>query len=145
MSVDFEQQGPIAVIKINRPEARNAVNGDVARGIEEAIDQLEADDSIWVGILTGEPPVFCAGADLKEINAGNAAALATAKGGFAGFVQRERTKPPPRVASPGSSSVSGPSRSSRPWTDRRSPAARRSCWRPTSWWRPPRPPSASPR
>src|SRR5688572_214707 len=93
MSVDFEQRGPFAVIKINRPEARNAVNGAVATGIEEAIDRLEADDSIWVGILTGEPPVFCAGADLKEINSGNAGALATKKGGFAGFVQRERTKP----------------------------------------------------
>jgi enoyl-CoA hydratase len=93
MSVDFEQRGPFAVITINRPEARNAVNGDVAKGIEEAIDRLEEDDSIWVGILTGVPPVFCAGADLKEINAGNAGGLATAKGGFAGFVQRERTKP----------------------------------------------------
>ncbi len=93
MSVDFEKRGPFAVIKINRPEARNAVNADVAKGIEAAIDQIEADDSIWVGLLTGEPPVFCAGADLKEINAGNAAGLQTAKGGFAGFVQRERSKP----------------------------------------------------
>ncbi len=93
MSVDFEQRGPFAVITINRPEARNAVNGDVAKGIEEAIDKVEADDSIWVGVLTGVPPVFCAGADLKEINSGNAASLTTARGGFAGFVQRERTKP----------------------------------------------------
>src|SRR3546814_3439691 len=93
MSVDFEKRGPYAVIKINRPEARNAVNGAVANGIEEAIDQIEADDSIWVGIITGEPPVFCAGADLKEINSGNGAALSTKKGGFAGIVQRERTKP----------------------------------------------------
>jgi enoyl-CoA hydratase len=93
MSVDFETRGPFAVIKINRPEARNAVNAAVASGIEEAIDRIEADDSIWVGILTGEPPVFCAGADLKEINSGNAAGLVTAKGGFAGFVQRQRTKP----------------------------------------------------
>jgi enoyl-CoA hydratase len=93
MSVDFEQRGPFAVITINRPDARNAVNGDVAKGIEEAIDQIEADDATWVGILTGVPPVFCAGADLKEINSGNAGALATSKGGFAGFVQRERTKP----------------------------------------------------
>jgi enoyl-CoA hydratase len=93
MSVDFEQRGPFAVITINRPEARNAVNGDVAKGIEEAIDQIEADDATWVGILTGVPPVFCAGADLKEINSGNAGALATSRGGFAGFVQRERTKP----------------------------------------------------
>jgi enoyl-CoA hydratase len=69
------------------------VNGAVAHGIEEAIDKIEADDGIWVGIIAGEPPVFCAGADLKEINSGNAAALATARGGFAGIVQRERTKP----------------------------------------------------
>jgi enoyl-CoA hydratase len=93
MSVDYEKRGPFAIIKINRPEARNAVNGAVANGIEDAIDQIEADDSVWVGIITGEPPVFCAGADLKEINSGNAGALATAKGGFAGIVQRERAKP----------------------------------------------------
>ena len=93
MSVDYEKRGPFAVVKINRPEARNAVNAAVANGIEDAIDQIEADDSIWVGIITGEPPVFCAGADLKEINSGNAGGLSTAKGGFAGFVQRERTKP----------------------------------------------------
>jgi enoyl-CoA hydratase len=93
MSVEFEKRGPLAVIKINRPEARNAVNGAVAQGIEDAIDQIEEDDSVWVGIITGEPPVFCAGADLKEINSGNAASLQTQRGGFAGIVQRERTKP----------------------------------------------------
>jgi enoyl-CoA hydratase len=93
MAVDVEQRGPYAVIKINRPDARNAVNPAVAEGIEAALDEIEADDSTWVGILTGEPPVFCAGADLKEINAGNAAGLATKRGGFAGIVQRERSKP----------------------------------------------------
>jgi enoyl-CoA hydratase len=93
MAVDFDQRGPFAVVKINRPEARNAVNGAVAHEIEEAIDKIEADDSIWVGILTGEPPVFCAGADLKEINAGNAGSLQTERGGFGGIVRRERTKP----------------------------------------------------
>jgi enoyl-CoA hydratase/carnithine racemase len=93
MAVEFDQRGPFAVVKINRPEARNAVNGEVARGIEDAIDKIEADDSIWVGILTGEPPVFCAGADLKEINAGRAGSLATERGGFGGITQRERSKP----------------------------------------------------
>jgi enoyl-CoA hydratase len=93
MAVEFEQRGPYAIVKINRPDARNAVNGAVAQGIEQAIDRIEEDDSTWVGILAGEPPVFSAGADLKEINAGNAAALATERGGFAGLVQRERTKP----------------------------------------------------
>src|SRR5918996_1931078 len=93
MAVELEQRGPYAVIRINRPEARNAVNGEVAQGIENAIDTIEADDSVWVGILTGVPPVFSAGADLKEINAGNAANLQTERGGFAGIAQRERTKP----------------------------------------------------
>jgi enoyl-CoA hydratase len=93
MAVEFDQKGPYAVVTINRPEARNAVNGAVAQGIEDAIDKIEDDDSIWVGILTGTPPVFCAGADLKEINAGNAGSLQTSRGGFAGIVTRERAKP----------------------------------------------------
>jgi enoyl-CoA hydratase len=93
MAVETEVRGPFAIVKINRPEARNAVNRAVAQGIEDAIDRIEEDDGIWVGIITGEPPVFCAGADLKEINAGNAGSLATERGGFAGITQRERTKP----------------------------------------------------
>jgi enoyl-CoA hydratase len=91
--VEYETQGNIAVITINRPEARNAVNGDVARGIESAIDQFEADESIWVAILTGKGSVFCAGADLKAIAAGQAGDLATKRGGFGGIVTRDRVKP----------------------------------------------------
>ena len=96
--VTFEADDHIAVITLNRPEARNAVNGDVALGIEQAIDRLEDDPELWVGILAAntdgqERPVFCAGADLKAINAGNAASLATARGGFAGFTYRDRRKP----------------------------------------------------
>jgi enoyl-CoA hydratase/carnithine racemase len=92
-TIEYETEGHVALITINRPEARNAVNGAVARGIEEAIDRLEADDALWLGILTGVPPVFSAGADLKEINAGNGAALATPRGGFGGITARPRTKP----------------------------------------------------
>jgi len=95
--IEYELQGHVAVITINRPEARNAVNGAVASGIEEAIDKLEADSEAWVGIITGARTekgyIFCAGADLKEINSGNAAALTTTRGGFGGIVQRERVKP----------------------------------------------------
>jgi enoyl-CoA hydratase len=91
--VDYELQGRVAVMTLNRPEARNAVNGDVANGMEAAIDRLEEDDDAWVGILTHNGPVFSAGADLKAINAGQVAQLQTKRGGFAGFVQRERTKP----------------------------------------------------
>ena len=91
--VEVEVRGNVAVISINRPEARNAVNGAVASGLEAAIDRLEADDNLWVGVLAGKGPVFCAGADLKAINSGQAADLATQKGGFAGFVARHRDKP----------------------------------------------------
>ena len=96
--VQYETQGRIAVITLNRPEARNAVNGDVAAGMEAAIDQLEADPAVWVGVLRAnsagqDKPVFCAGADLKAINSGQAGGLSTKRGGFAGFTYRERTKP----------------------------------------------------
>ena len=95
--VDYEVQGHIALLTLNRPEARNAVNGAVATAMEAAIDAMEADANVWVGVLravtTEERPVFCAGADLKELNAGNGGALNTRKGGFAGFAYRERTKP----------------------------------------------------
>ena len=85
-AVTFEVRGHYAIITINRPQARNAVNGAVANGIEAGIDRLEEDDDLWVGIITGVPPVFCAGADLKEINSGNAGALQTKRGGFGGIV-----------------------------------------------------------
>ena len=93
MVVEFKKQGHIGIIRLNRPEARNAVNGDVAQGIEAALDAFESDAELWVGILAAEGSVFCAGADLKEIAAGNGAALSTEKGGFGGIVRRERTKP----------------------------------------------------
>lgn len=91
--VDYEEKGHVAVITIRRPEARNAVNGEVATGIEAAIDRLEDDPDRWVGILTGDGPVFSAGADLKEIAAGRIASVATPRGDFAGFSRRERAKP----------------------------------------------------
>src|SRR6476646_8134625 len=94
----YEARGRIGLITLNRPEARNAVNGDVAAGVEAAIDQLEADPEVWVGILTAntagqDRPVFSAGADLKAIASGQASALNTKRGGFGGFVYRERDKP----------------------------------------------------
>jgi enoyl-CoA hydratase len=98
-AVQYSSSDRIGVITLNRPEARNAVNREVAVGIEAAVDRLEDDPEVWVGILcsnTGDQdrPVFCAGADLKVINeAGDAATLDTDRGGFGGFVYRERTKP----------------------------------------------------
>ncbi len=96
--VTFEALDRVALITLNRPAARNAVNGDVADGLEAAIDRLEADDDLWVGVIQANTegqsrPVFSAGADLKAINSGDGARLNTARGGFAGFVYRERVKP----------------------------------------------------
>ena len=96
--VQYEVQGRIGIITLNRPEARNAVNGDVANGVEAAINQLEDNPDVWVGILRAntdgqDKPVFCAGADLKALNSGTGGSLATRRGGFAGFVYRERNKP----------------------------------------------------
>jgi len=96
--VEYEVRGKIAIITLNRPEARNAVNGDVASGLEAAIDKLESDSNVWIGVLAAntsgqERPVFCAGADLKAINSGQAAALNTKRGGFGGYVYRDRKKP----------------------------------------------------
>ena len=92
-SVLIETDGNVAVVTIDRPDARNAVNGEVAAGLEAAVDRLESDDGLWVGIQTASPPVFCAGADLKLINEGGAAEFETQCGGFAGFVLREREQP----------------------------------------------------
>lgn len=96
MTIDYQKMGNYAVITINRPEARNAVNGDVATGIEAAIDQIEADDEVWVGILTGARTekgyIFSAGADLKLMSI-DPGAMSTERGGFGGLVTRERTKP----------------------------------------------------
>jgi enoyl-CoA hydratase len=94
--IDYEKQGNLAVITINRPEARNAVNTAVAQGIEEAIDRMEADDEVWVGILTGAKTakgyIFCAGADLKQMST-DPGGMGTKRGGFGGIVTREHAKP----------------------------------------------------
>lgn len=96
--VTYEVRGQVAVITLNRPDARNAVNGELASDMESVLDRFEAEDGVWVGILTAnttghKSPVFCAGADLKAINSGAGGGLATKRGGFAGYVYRERNKP----------------------------------------------------
>ena len=119
-AVLYSSSDRIGVITLNRPEARNAVDREMALGLEAAVDRLEDDPATWVGVLSANTaeaaalptagakpelatattradqarPVFCAGADLKVIReTGSAATLDTERGGFAGFVYRERTKP----------------------------------------------------
>jgi enoyl-CoA hydratase len=59
----------VAVVTLNRPGQRNALNAALRRGIPEAITELEGDDAVDVVILTGADPAFCAGVDLKELGA----------------------------------------------------------------------------
>lgn len=81
----------VAVIVINRPEARNAVNGAVARAIAAAVDEFDASGDVRVLILTGAGGVFSAGMDLKGFLAGDTPVVEGR--GFGGLVERPPGKP----------------------------------------------------
>lgn len=86
-------EGHIALVTINRPEARNSVNADVANGLEAIVDRTNDDPRVRACILTGEgDKAFSAGADLKTVRAGGVKTIRTERGGFAGFVFAERRK-----------------------------------------------------
>jgi crotonobetainyl-CoA hydratase len=91
--VEVERRDRVAIVTLNRPEARNAVNGDLAQAMEAILDDLEPDDSITVVVLTGAGSTFCAGADLKKVAKGQGGELATKRGGFGGIVTRGFSKP----------------------------------------------------
>lgn len=63
--VRVERDGPVTTVIIDRPEARNAVNGPTAAALFEAFDEFDRDDSASVAVLCGDHGTFCAGADLK--------------------------------------------------------------------------------
>lgn len=91
--IRYEVDGRVATITLNRPDQRNAVDPALTAALGEALTRFEADPEVWVAVLTGAGPNFCAGADLKAISAGRGAELSTDEGGFAGFVRFPRTKP----------------------------------------------------
>lgn len=91
--IEVERRGYVAVVTLNRPEARNAINPEIADAMVAALDELEADDDVRVVVVTGAGDVFCAGADLKVIASGRGGEIANVKGGFAGFVRRNFPKP----------------------------------------------------
>jgi enoyl-CoA hydratase len=86
-----EEDGAVLVITINRPEARNAVNGAVAQGIAAAIEELDSRKDLSIGILTGAGGTFCAGMDLKGFLTGDDPTVPGR--GFAGIVERPAAKP----------------------------------------------------
>jgi enoyl-CoA hydratase len=86
-----ERRGRVLVVTINRPGQRNAVNADVANGIAAALDELDGDGELSLGILTGAGGGFCAGMDLKAFVAGESPWAGDR--GFAGITQRAAAKP----------------------------------------------------
>ena len=71
--ISLDRRGAIAVVTLERPERRNAVDGDTAQALYDAFQALDQDDAISVSILTGRGPHFCAGADLKALADGQGA------------------------------------------------------------------------
>jgi enoyl-CoA hydratase len=86
-----ERRGNVLLITINRPDVRNAVNGAVAEGIAGALEQLDDDDELSVGVLTGAGGYFSAGMDLGAFVKGESPWFGDR--GFAGIAQRAARKP----------------------------------------------------
>jgi len=88
-----ERRGQVEIVTINRPEARNAINGAVTMAMAAAFDELAEDDGARVVVLTGAgDKAFSAGMDLKAFASGDTRGQAGA-GGFAGITQRDFPKP----------------------------------------------------
>ncbi|ORM32560.1 enoyl-CoA hydratase-related protein [Williamsia sp. 1135] len=88
MPIREEVLGRTLIVHLDREGKRNAINVEMALGISAALDRLDDDDSLWAGIITGTPNVFCAGTDLKDC-----AGARTDRGGEYGVIRRQRIKP----------------------------------------------------
>lgn len=86
-----ERRGRVLVITLNRPEAKNAVDAAMARGVAAALDELDGDADLSVGVLTGAGGTFCAGMDLKAFLRGEAPIVEGR--GFGGIVEAPPRKP----------------------------------------------------
>ncbi len=86
-----ERRDGVLIITLNRPEARNAVNGALAAGLAAALEELDADEDLSIGVLTGAAQTFCAGMDLKAFVTGESPFIDGR--GFAGITIRSADKP----------------------------------------------------
>lgn len=93
MLVTYETDGPIAVVTINRPEVRNAVNRETAEALASAFRDFDADQELAVAILTGAGGYFCAGADLKAVATGGGNRTTTTGDGPMGPSRMRLSKP----------------------------------------------------
>ena len=89
-----ERRGHVEILTINRPEARNAINGGVSRAMSSIMDELTDDADCWVVVVTGSgDKAFSAGMDLKAFSSGEGGDIIGARGGFAGLTMRDFPKP----------------------------------------------------
>ncbi len=91
--VELERRENVALVTLNRPEARNAISPEVSQAMTGVLDEIEDDTNLRAVVLTGRGEVFSAGADLKVVASGRANDIARGKGGFAGIVTRDFPKP----------------------------------------------------
>jgi enoyl-CoA hydratase len=88
MAVTTETHDRVLVVRIERPEKRNAIDEATARGIDEALNRFQDDPGRWVAILTGTAELFCAGTDIVA-----GPGEPTERGGPYGIIRRGHTKP----------------------------------------------------
>lgn len=90
LAVSVSREDGILVITLNRPDDSNAVNEALAKGVSAAIDELDSDPTLRVGVITGKGAGFCAGMDLKAYLRGD---NPTTERGFAGITRKPPNKP----------------------------------------------------
>lgn len=91
--VEFDTDGAVAVVTLNRPEARNAVDGPTAKALAEAFRRFDTDEGLEAAVLTGAQGTFCAGADLKAVAAGRGNRARSQGDGPLGCTRMLLTKP----------------------------------------------------
>ena len=91
--IDVEIHGPVAILWLNRPDRRNAIDTAMTLALRAALANFESDSNLQVAILAGRGKIFCAGMDLKAFVSGEAAEILRGENRFAGFVAAPRKKP----------------------------------------------------
>ncbi len=92
-AVNFETEGSLAIVTLNRPDVRNAIDRPTAEALAEAFRRFEREDGLAVAILTGAGGCFCAGADLKAVSTGTGNRLAPEGDGPLGCTRMLLGKP----------------------------------------------------
>jgi enoyl-CoA hydratase len=94
----------VAVVTLDRPERRNALNGELTGALRGTMAEMDADDAVAVIVLTGSDPAFCAGVDLKELGSGSGGGARSLVPGTAA----EPGRPWARTVKPVIGAVNGP-------------------------------------